>query len=78
MTKMTVRGAPPAVKHNGIAGMIAAKQVPGVGESRYPGDKYYHGLARFPGDPTAVTTSEKDWNEKRAARGMTKRIDDVI
>jgi hypothetical protein len=73
---LTVRGAPPAIKHTGIRGMVERRQAPATGESEYPGDKFYHGLARFPGDPQAFTTSKRDWDEKRAQRGMTKKIED--
>ena len=74
---MTVRGTPPAVRNGGLAGIVKRRRGPADGESRYPGNKYYHGLARFPGDPQARTTSEKDWNEKRARRGMTKTFEDM-
>jgi hypothetical protein len=75
---LTVRGAPPAIKpkQGGIQECIERRRGPATGKSEYPGDKFYHGLARFPGDPQAFTTSKRDWDEKRAQRGMTKKIED--
>lgn len=75
---LTVRGAPPALKNTGLRGCIERRKAPATGSPRYPGDKYYHGLARFPGDPAAWTTSERDWDEKRAKRGMTGNFDDAM
>lgn len=66
------------ISHGGIEEMIRSRTVPRIGRSRWPGAKYYSGLARFPGDKTAYCSTEQEWDRKRKERGMTTKVEDVL